>query len=56
MASHAWTALEKPLNSTILSVIENEYKFEKMTPVQVSDLNQLHRNFLKIFFFSKFIV
>lgn len=35
MASHAWTTLEKPLNKTILSVIENEFQFKKMTPVQV---------------------
>lgn len=35
MASHSWRSLEKPLNQTILAVIENEFKFEKMTPVQV---------------------
>lgn len=41
MGSHAWRSLEKPLNEKVLSVIENEFKFEKMTPVQVT---------IKIFF------
>lgn len=35
MASNSWQSLEPPLNKVILSVIENEFKFEKMTPVQV---------------------
>lgn len=35
MASHAWNTLEKSLNKAILSVIENEFQFNKMTPVQV---------------------
>lgn len=36
MASASWHSLDPPLNQTILSVIENEFQFEKMTPVQVS--------------------
>lgn len=35
MASNSWQSLEPPLNKVILSVIEDEFKFEKMTPVQV---------------------
>lgn len=31
----AWGSLEKPLNPIILDVIANEFKFTKMTPVQV---------------------
>lgn len=37
MASTSWHSLDPPLNKVILSVIENEFKFEKMTPVQVSE-------------------
>lgn len=36
MASASWHSLEPPLNEVIVSVIENEFHFEKMTPVQVS--------------------
>lgn len=35
MAIATWDSLEKPLNGKILEVIKNEFKFEKMTPVQV---------------------
>lgn len=35
MATASWRSLEKPLNDGILAVIENEFKFDKMTPVQV---------------------
>lgn len=31
----SWRSLEKPLNETILDVIENHFQFVKMTPVQV---------------------
>lgn len=33
--SAAWDSLDPPLNKVILSVIKNDFKFEKMTPVQV---------------------
>lgn len=35
MSTASWRSLEKPLDNTILGVIENDFKFEKMTPVQV---------------------
>ena len=40
MASASWHSLDPPLNEAIVSIIENEFNFEKMTPVQVSE-NQL---------------
>jgi hypothetical protein len=31
-----WRKLDKPLSESVLEVIENEFQFEKMTPVQVN--------------------
>ncbi|XP_031622274.1 probable ATP-dependent RNA helicase DDX55 homolog isoform X2 [Contarinia nasturtii] len=36
--SASWHSLDPPLNKIILSVIENEFKFEKMTPVQKASI------------------
>lgn len=37
--SASWKTLEKLLNEAIISVIENEFKFKSMTPVQVFEPN-----------------
>ena len=45
MATASWHSLDPPLNEVIVSVIKNEFHFEKMTPVQVSVITMFH-NFI----------